>query len=138
VVEEVLNQKRFAVDGRRHVKCAVGNNYLAISPEAGDVRLKELGMGIALSASGDYHPHNPFFLCGAIKTKNGEKQMGQKIINCPHCGKMISHDVLAKEKTVKPKCPQCGSGKSFKNGFRRTHSGIVQTFLCRHCGYRFS
>ncbi len=36
-------------------------------------------------------------------------------------------------------CPSCGSDKSFRDGTRQTHSrGLIQRFLCRSCGYRFS
>ncbi|MEM3041687.1 MAG: hypothetical protein QXG97_06670, partial [Nitrososphaerota archaeon] len=37
-----------------------------------------------------------------------------------------------------PTCPQCGSTRVWKDGFRRNNSFSVQRFLCRDCGYRFS
>jgi ssDNA-binding Zn-finger/Zn-ribbon topoisomerase 1 len=96
-------------------------------------------MGIALSASGDFTRITPFFFRLMLKTKNGGLEIiDQKVINCPHCGKIISMDAFAVKKTLTPKCPQCSSNKSFKNGFRHTYRGKVQTFLCRDCGYRFS
>ena len=36
-------------------------------------------------------------------------------------------------------CPECGSSKLFKDGFRYRYGGAaVQRWLCRNCGYRFS
>ena len=38
-----------------------------------------------------------------------------------------------------PACPQCGSRKIWKDGLRRLSDGsVVQRWLCRNCGYRFS
>lgn len=37
-----------------------------------------------------------------------------------------------------PKCPECGSLKTWKDGLRYTKQGEVQRWLCRSCGYRFS
>jgi len=37
-----------------------------------------------------------------------------------------------------PKCPQCSSTKVWKDGFRRSDYGLVQRWLCKNCGYRFS
>ena len=37
-----------------------------------------------------------------------------------------------------PKCPQCSSIKVWKDGFRSSDYGLVQRWLCRNCGYRFS
>jgi len=36
------------------------------------------------------------------------------------------------------KCPECGSNRIWKDGYRYTDKGPVQRFLCRFCGYRFS
>jgi len=36
------------------------------------------------------------------------------------------------------KCPECGSGRLYRDGLRYTGQGPVQRFLCRGCGYRFS
>lgn len=36
------------------------------------------------------------------------------------------------------KCPECGSGRAYKDGMRYTGEGPIQRFLCRSCGYRFS
>jgi transposase-like protein len=64
--------------------------------------------------------------------------MEQKVINCPHCGKFIPKDAFTEKIMLTQKCPQRGSVKSFRNGFRNTHCGKVQRYLCRECGYRFS
>jgi len=38
-----------------------------------------------------------------------------------------------------PKCPQCGSEKTWKDGLRYLNGGRrVQRYLCRSCGFRFS
>ena len=38
-----------------------------------------------------------------------------------------------------PACPECGSRRVWKDGLRRLADGsIVQRWLCRDCGYRFS
>jgi integrase len=37
------------------------------------------------------------------------------------------------------RCPECGSDRNFKDGFRDLSDGSrAQRFLCRDCGYRFS
>jgi transposase-like protein len=38
----------------------------------------------------------------------------------------------------RPVCERCRSAKTVINGSRRNASGVVQRFLCRACGYRFS
>lgn len=43
------------------------------------------------------------------------------------------------ERSASVKCPECGSKRIYKAGFRHLKSGIsVQRFLCRDCGLRFS
>jgi len=37
-----------------------------------------------------------------------------------------------------PDCPECGSNRFYKDGFRYTNEGQIQRYLCRKCGYRFS
>ena len=37
-----------------------------------------------------------------------------------------------------PECPECRSREAYKDGVRYTHSGEVQRYSCRNCGYRFS
>ena len=38
-----------------------------------------------------------------------------------------------------PKCPQCGSKRVWRDGVRRLKDGgIIQRYLCRGCGFRFS
>ncbi len=37
-----------------------------------------------------------------------------------------------------PNCPECGSTKAWKDGFRHAEQGLVQRWLCRSCGKRFS
>jgi len=58
--------------------------------------------------------------------------MEKTIINCPHCGRIISLN----DQTDRPKvtCPQCGGLRSFRNGKRNK---TIQTYICRDCGYRF-
>ena len=36
------------------------------------------------------------------------------------------------------RCPECGSARTYKDGFRDSKSGKAQRYLCRVCGYRFS
>ena len=38
----------------------------------------------------------------------------------------------------KVKCPECGSQRNWKDGYRYTKYGVVQRYSCRDCGYRFS
>jgi integrase len=41
--------------------------------------------------------------------------------------------------SLKPKCPQCGCQKLYRDGLRYLEDGsTVQRLLCRSCGYRFS
>ena len=35
-------------------------------------------------------------------------------------------------------CPKCHNKENWKDGIRKTKNGLVQRFLCRECGYRFS
>jgi len=37
-----------------------------------------------------------------------------------------------------PKCPECGSSKTWKNGLRYQNNEAIQTYRCKICGYRFS
>jgi integrase len=37
-----------------------------------------------------------------------------------------------------PVCPECGSKKTWKDGFRYVQGEPIQRYLCRKCGYRFS
>jgi len=38
-----------------------------------------------------------------------------------------------------PACPQCGFTRVWKDGIRRLTDGpVIQRWLCRECGYRFS
>ena len=64
--------------------------------------------------------------------------MEQKVINCPHCGRIISKAVFSEKKPPSVKCQMCGSVKSCRDGFRSANSGKIQRYLCRDCGYRFS
>jgi len=36
------------------------------------------------------------------------------------------------------KCDKCGSKNTVKNGMRRNQSGMVNRYLCKECGYRFT
>jgi transposase-like protein len=62
--------------------------------------------------------------------------MEHKIINCPHCGKIIAKNVIK----IKPArkvvtCPECGSQRNCKDGM---NTEKIQRYLCWDCGYRFS
>jgi len=35
-------------------------------------------------------------------------------------------------------CPECNSQRLWKDGLRKTKIGLIQRFLCRDCGFRFS
>ena len=37
-----------------------------------------------------------------------------------------------------PLCPECGSSRVWKDGLRRTGTGVIQRYLCRTCSFRFS
>ena len=69
------------------------------------------------------------------------KWMSRKIINCPHCGKILSEDLWkdkpsSRRETVK--CPQCDCQLVWKDGIRNTPLGKLQRYKCRKCAYRFS
>jgi transposase-like protein len=67
------------------------------------------------------------------------KCMKFKIINCPHCGKIIPEHILnggSTRKTVT--CPDCGSQRNCKDGTRNTTTGKIQLYLCHDCGHRYS
>ncbi|HEX7483005.1 MAG TPA: hypothetical protein VF350_06025 [Candidatus Bathyarchaeia archaeon] len=62
--------------------------------------------------------------------------MEQKIINCPHCSKIIPVSILSGDSAKKVVTrPDCGSRRNCKDGKR---NGKVQCYLCRDCGYRVS
>lgn len=42
------------------------------------------------------------------------------------------------QQTQPLKCPECGSERVWKKGFRKTSRGRVQRWICRECGCRFS
>ena len=66
--------------------------------------------------------------------------MNGKVVNCPHCGKILSPDVW-QEKTPlprKPKCCRCGCPRVWKAGHVNTESGKVQRYECKQCGYQAS
>jgi DNA-directed RNA polymerase subunit RPC12/RpoP len=68
-------------------------------------------------------------------------KLEQKIVNCPHCGKILSEEVWkarSPEKQEVIACPECGSQRYFKDGMRQTGIGKIQRYLCRDCCYRFS
>jgi len=37
-----------------------------------------------------------------------------------------------------PNCPSCGSAKIWRNGFRYHKGDVIQRWVCRSCGFRFS
>jgi len=37
-----------------------------------------------------------------------------------------------------PTCPKCGSGKTYKKGFRKTNTGNKQRYKCHSCSYLFT
>jgi transposase-like protein len=66
--------------------------------------------------------------------------MELKIINCPHCGKIISLSKLRRNESKRKvvNCPECASQNNWKDGFRKIRDGDIQRYICRDCGYRFS
>jgi transposase-like protein len=67
--------------------------------------------------------------------------MGPKIMNCPHCGRILPkefwHEKTPVEK-VAVKCPDCGSIKTWKAGKYQKPPEIIQRYSCKDCGLRFS
>lgn len=63
-----------------------------------------------------------------------------------HLAKRLNHRKLASSRSaaqlpdqlLQKTCPQCGSGRLYKDGARYTGLGSVQRLLCRDCGFRFS
>ncbi|NVM23799.1 MAG: hypothetical protein HWN68_18725, partial [Desulfobacterales bacterium] len=53
-------------------------------------------------------------------------------------GSKKGKSALAKRPAQLPKCPECGSGRAWRDGLRKTGRGDVQRWLCRDCGLRFS
>ena len=37
-----------------------------------------------------------------------------------------------------PICPECGSSRAWRDGFRNNGIDMIQRWLCRDCGFRFS
>ena len=50
--------------------------------------------------------------------------------------------ILVQEKQnggeARRECPNCHSKKNWRDGIRETNFGLVQRFICRDCGFRFS
>jgi DNA-directed RNA polymerase subunit RPC12/RpoP len=67
--------------------------------------------------------------------------MIQKVMNCPHCGKILPvafwHEENQADMRV-VRCPRCGSTRNRKDAKRYTASGIFQRYYCVDCGRRFS
>ena len=63
-------------------------------------------------------PAQPLFSKLVNKNKNGGIKLEQKVINCPHCGRIISDKILSVKKHPSVKCPMCGSAKFYRDGFR--------------------
>ena len=56
--------------------------------------------------------------------------MEQKIINCPHCGKIIPKNILNGDlKREIVNCPECGSPRNYKDGLRYTGSFILDRVM---------
>ena len=64
--------------------------------------------------------HNAYFASKQVQTPDGKSDK----------------DVIGLHQP--PTCPSCGSSKVWKDGFRHTDQSLVQRWLCRICGNRFS
>lgn len=62
-------------------------------------------------------------------------EMKRKLVNCPHCGKILSEDFLKGVRKKKVKCPRCGSERNCKDG---KADWDIQRYLCKDCCTRFS
>ena len=49
-----------------------------------------------------------------------------------------AHNQLFGGETASRKCPKCHKNRIWKDGKRKTRNGLVQRYICRDCGYRFS
>src|SRR3990170_3545992 len=91
----------------------------------------ELGMGIEPSLSGGHrHFHGFFAAFFPFFPSQGKsiglprrvwrkvKKMNRKIVNCPHCGKILSPDIWEEKSSMiqKPACPRCHSQRVWKSG----------------------
>src|SRR5665648_337180 len=90
---------------------------------------------------------SPFFLFGKTRFCPRDiwqkmiQYMSQKIVNCPHCGKILLKNLWKAKSSINQKivkCPQCGSMKNWKNAKRYTPTGVIPRYYCRDCGLRFS
>ncbi len=75
-----------------------------------------MGRGVA----GFHSSVNAFFSPKQVQTPDGKSDMHSVGLHQP------------------PICPECGSSKAWKDGFRHADQGLVQRWLCRSCGKRFS
>jgi transcription elongation factor Elf1 len=66
--------------------------------------------------------------------------MSPKVMNCPHCGRILPEEFWHEKKVDKPIviCPKCGGTKTWKDAKRYTPAGAIQRYYCRICGHRFS
>ncbi len=70
-----------------------------------------------------------------------KKHMTQRVMNCPHCGRILPREYWPEKSQVNKqggRCPRCGSNKSWKDAKRYTTSGVFQRYYCRECGRGFS
>ena len=75
-----------------------------------------MGRGVA----GFHSSVNAFFSPKQVQTSDGKSDKDSVGLHQP------------------PICPECGSSKAWKDGFRHADQGLVQRWLCRSCGKRFS
>ena len=67
--------------------------------------------------------------------------MSEKIMNCPHCGKILPKEFWHNKNQankIEVKCTRCGSTRNRKDAKRYTLSEVVQRYYCVDCGRRFS
>ncbi len=64
-----------------------------------------------------------------------------KVMNCPHCGKVLPkefwHEPDSMDRPV-VKCSQCGSIRNVRDGKECIKSGVFQRYHCIDCGRRFT
>ena len=65
--------------------------------------------------------------------------LGKKQVNSGKSAESSQSRLRQPPKQPKLKCPQCLSDRLYKDGMRYlSDGGVVQRWLCRNCGYRFS
>lgn len=74
----------------------------------------------------------------AFHAQDSERILDKKRLNNGKLGQRAPQSQQLPDQPLPERCPECGSQKLYRDGWRHTPQGRIQRFLCRNCAYRFS